>query len=76
MADKKKGKGRVVVTNVRVTKETHVRLKTLADLWGLTMSEAVNLLIRENVPEVEESIRLREEMKMKAGKNKPESSDN
>lgn len=76
MADKKKGKGRVVITNVRVTKETHTRLKTLADLWGVTMSEAMDMLITEHVPEVEEAIRLREQMKMKAGRSKPEPSDN
>lgn len=81
MPDKKK-RGRpkkenqvIVDTNVRVTKETHLRMKTLADLWGLTMSEAVNLLIRENVPEVEQAIQLRAQMKKKAGKNKPEVSE-
>lgn len=69
---KKKGKGRVVITNIRVEKDTHNRIKTLADLWGVTMSEAMDMLITEHVPEVEEAIKLREEMKRKAEKNRPD----
>ena len=66
----------IVDTNVRVTKETHIRMKTLADLWGLSMSEAVNLLIKENVPEVEEAVKTREEMRLKAEKRRADSSNN
>ena len=66
----KKGK-RMVETNVRVTKETHLRIKTLAEMWGITMSEAMDLLITEHVPEVEAEIRLREEIQQKLSKRKP-----
>jgi hypothetical protein len=60
-AKKKKGKGRVVITNVRVTKETHIRMKTLADLWHMSMSEVINKLIDEGAPNVDQVIREREE---------------
>ena len=66
MADeKKKGKGRVVITNVRVTKETHNELKVLSDLRGQTMSEAISSLIREAAPDVIEELRRREEAQRK-----------
>lgn len=66
----KKGK-RMVDTNVRVTKDTHLRLKALSDLWGVTMSEALDLLIGEHVPEIEERLKQREEMQKKLSKRKP-----
>lgn len=57
---KKKGK-RMVDTNVRITKETHSRLKTLADMLGLTMSDAINFVIIEHYPEVDNERTRREE---------------
>lgn len=72
---KKKGKGRVVITNVRVTKETHLRLKTLSELWGMTMSEAMDALIKKQAPEVDEIIREREEQIKRFSKRKPNNSD-
>lgn len=66
----KKGK-RMVDTNVRVTRETHLRVKTLAEMWGVTMSEAMDLLISEHVPQVEDEIKRREEIQVKLSKRKP-----
>lgn len=68
--DEKKSK-RMVDTNVRVTKETHLRVKTLAEMWGITMSEAMDLLISEHVPEVEQEIKRREDIQQKINKRKP-----
>lgn len=68
----KKGKGRVVITNVRVTKETHEELKVLSDLRGQTMSEAISALIREAAPDVIDEMRRRQEAQRKHAKNKPQ----
>lgn len=68
--DEKKGK-RMVDTNVRVMKTTHQRMKTLADLWGVTISEAVDLLISQHAPEVDNEIKRREEMQRQMSKKKP-----
>lgn len=72
----KKGKGRVVITNVRVTKETHLRMKTLAELMGVTMSEAIDALIDKQAPEVDDIIRQREEQKKRFGKKNAAGSEN
>ncbi|MBL8163746.1 MAG: hypothetical protein JNJ61_17295 [Anaerolineae bacterium] len=61
---RKKGK-RMVNTNVRVTKETHERLKTLSELLGLTMSEAIDHVINSHYPEVETERRMKQERKSK-----------
>lgn len=66
--DGKKGKGRVVIAPVRVTKETHVRMKTLAALWHMSMSETINKLIDEVAPQVDDVIREREEQERRFGK--------
>ena len=76
MSDKKsksekKGK-RMVDTNVRVTKDTHLLIKTLADLWGVTMSDAMAMLINEHVPEVKEALKRREEIQRKLNEKKPD----
>lgn len=63
----KKGK-QMVDTTMRVTKETSVRVKILADLMGVTMSEAIDRLIEENAPQVNEEIRRRAEQKKRFGK--------
>lgn len=68
---KKKGK-RMVITNVRVTEETHLELKTLADLRGKTMSEAISQLIREAAPDVIEEVRRRQEAKRKHNRDNSE----
>lgn len=65
MADKKKrGRPRkdkeVIDTNVRVSKRTQVRIKTLATLWHTTMSDAIDRLIEAQAPQVDEVIRERE----------------
>lgn len=62
-----KGK-RMVDTNVRVTKDTHLRLKTLADLREATISEAIDKLIEEHAPEVEEAINALKKIKDKSKK--------
>lgn len=67
-----KGK-RMVDTNVRVTKDTHRRLKTLAELHDTTISEAIDKLILEHAPEVEEAIsqvkKIREKMNTRQSEN-------
>jgi Na+/phosphate symporter len=71
-----KGKGsrkRVVVTNVRVTKETHEELQVLSDIWDTTMSDAISSLIHKHAPEVLEEIRRRKEIKRKAKQKREES---
>ncbi len=73
---KKKGSGRVVITNVRVTKEAHLRLKTLAELWNVSMSEALDALIEKQAPEVDEIIRQRKEQVERFSKKKPNQTDN
>ena len=73
---KKKESGRVVITNVRVTKEAHLRLKTLSELWGVSMSEALDALIKSHAPEVDDVIRQRQEQAERFSKNKPGSSTN
>jgi hypothetical protein len=62
----------IVDTNVRVDKRAHIRMKTLADLWGVTLSEAINRLIDKQAPEVDEVIRQREEQRRKFSENKPD----
>lgn len=69
---KKKGK-RMVDTNVRVTKETHERLKTLAELLDLTMSDAIDHVIGSHYPEVERERTAREERKTKLLSRKSDS---
>jgi hypothetical protein len=66
----------IVDTNVRVDKRAHIRMKTLADLWGVTLSEAINRLIDKQAPEVDEVIRQREEQRKKFAQNEPDSSNN
>lgn len=56
----KKGNKRMVDTNVRVTKSTHSRLKYLAEVLGVTMSEAVDAMIYEKDPAIDEKIEARE----------------
>ena len=74
---KKKGK-RMMDTNVRITRDTHNRLKTLSDLLGLTMSEAIDFIIIEHYPNVEEERKAKEERKKKIAtlKRKSNVSDN
>ena len=74
---KKKGK-RMMDTNVRVTKDTHSRLKTLSDTLGLTMSEAIDFIIIEHYPDIEEERKALEERKRKVASLKKRSgnSDN
>lgn len=63
---KKKGKGRMVVTNVRVTKETHLRLKALTDELGVeSMSDAIDFVIFEHYPQVEQKLKTSEERRQK-----------
>lgn len=72
---KKKGGKRMVVTNIRVTKETHAELQALSQIWDIPMSDAISKLIRDNVPEVRELISKRDEIKRKARKRE-ESDEN
>ena len=65
---KKKGGKRMVVTNIRVTKETHAELQALSRIWDMPMSDAISKLIRENIPEVGELISKEEDIKQKARK--------
>lgn len=59
---RKKGKGRVVVTNVRMTKETHERLKALARFLNVeTMSDAIDFVIFQHYPQVEQVVKAGEE---------------
>lgn len=53
--------GDVVTTNIRVTKTTHMRVKTLADMLGVNISEALDMLIARSAPEVDEELKRREE---------------
>lgn len=53
----------IVDTNVRMTKKTHTRLKTLADLWDVSISKAVDRLIDGAAPEVDDVIRQRDEQR-------------
>jgi predicted DNA-binding protein len=66
----KKG-GRMVTAPVRLTEETHQRVKTLSEMWDVTISEAIDLIITEHVPEIDEEIRRRGEKKRAFGKKKP-----
>ena len=71
---KKKGQGRVVVTNVRVTKETHQRLKALTDELGVeTMSDAIDLVIFEHYPQVEQRVKRSEENRNKVNSKRSQS---
>lgn len=63
-----KGK-RMVDTNVRVTKDTHEKLKTLATLRGKTISEAIEELIDAHAPEVNKAILALDEIKKQHSKN-------
>lgn len=64
MPEKKKGK-RMTTSAVRVTPETHKRMKTLADVLGMTMSEAIDFIILEHMPEIDEEVVRREASKTK-----------
>lgn len=79
-APKKRGRPKkakkMVDTNVRVTKDTHLRLKTLADLWGITMSESIDLLIEKHAPEVEDAIRRRAAIQKMVTEKKSNPSNN
>lgn len=55
----KKGK-RMVDTNVRMTKTTHARLKYLAQVLGVTISEVVDSLIGDKYPDIDARIDARE----------------
>lgn len=68
----KKG-GRMVTAPVRLTEETHQRVKTLSEMWDVTISEAIDLIITEHVPELDDEIRRRSEGKQALGKKKPSS---
>lgn len=61
MARPKKQDGSVVTTNIRITKDTHQRVKTLADMLGVNISDALDMLIQKSAPEVEEELKRREE---------------
>jgi hypothetical protein len=56
-----KKEGDVVTTNIRITKTTHQKVKTLADMLGVNISEALDMLIAKSAPEVNEELRRREE---------------
>ena len=60
MARPKKADG-IATTNIRITVETHQRVKTLADMLGVNISEALDMLIQKHAPEVEEELKRREE---------------
>jgi antitoxin component of RelBE/YafQ-DinJ toxin-antitoxin module len=59
-------------TNVRVSGETHLRLKTLADMMGLSISDAVDQFIQTYAPEVEEEISRRQDFKRRFLESKTE----
>lgn len=69
--EKPKKKGRMVTAPVRLTEETHQRVKTLSEMWEVTISEAIDLIITQHVPEVDEEIKRRTERKAMFGKKKP-----
>lgn len=56
-----KKEGDVVTTNIRITKTTHQKVKTLADMLGVNISEALDMLIAKSAPEVNEELQRREE---------------
>jgi hypothetical protein len=61
MARPKKKDNSVVTTNIRITKDTHMRVKTLADMLGVNISVALDMLIQKSAPEVDEELKRREE---------------
>jgi len=62
--DGKKAKGRVMDTNVRVSKSTHRLLKALTDELGVgTMSDAIDFVIFEHYPQIEQKLKAAEERK-------------
>jgi DNA-binding Xre family transcriptional regulator len=61
MARPKKVDGDTSSTNIRITAETHQRVKTLADMLGVNISEALDILIQKHAPEVDEELKRREE---------------
>lgn len=67
---KKRGK-RMVTAPVRLTEETHLRVKTLSEMWNVTISEAIDAVIKQHVPEVDEEIRRQKEVKRKFELLKP-----
>jgi hypothetical protein len=50
----------MVDTNVRVTKTTHARLKYLAQVLGVTISEVIDAMIVEKNPDIDSRIEARE----------------
>lgn len=60
MAEKKKPIRKEETINVRITKDAHTLLMTLASMQDVTMSEAIIMLIRDHVPEVEREVERRE----------------
>lgn len=60
MAEKKQPIRKEPTTTVRLTKDAHILLTTLASMQDVTMSEAIVMLIRDHVPEVEREVERRE----------------
>lgn len=69
---KKKGK-RMVETNVRLTRDAHSRLRALASRLGLSMSDAVDYVVFNHYPEIEQERKLLEARKEELDRKRSES---
>ncbi len=57
----KKEGGRVVTTNIKVSKDAHSLIMTAAGKLGMSMSDALIYLVTERYPDIDKELREREE---------------
>ncbi len=64
MSARKRGRPKkmdLATTNIKITKETHQIVKTLADMLGMSISDSLKAFILKYAPEIEAEMQRREE---------------
>ncbi len=72
----KKEGGRVVTTNIKVSKTAHSLVMTAANKLGMSMSDALIYLITEKFPKIDEELAEREENMRKLEERKRQINSN